>query len=231
MEVFVLFMFWTNPEVKSPSGALAWHKLYPNFKVFSEADVLPLLPSTIAPLWSKIGIPAAKSDLARLLLLREYGGLYVDSHVGPTDPEELVQTIDLLSSYALVLFGHGWDMKSETDFSLTNSVIAARKKAPELDSLISLVCSNIIEQHEKELATDEYVPYDLWGMTGTYPIIQTFFGHNGLRPIIKDEFDGRVCVYFMKDNESSGFQLAANKSYQTANNHWSLRQKTERFFV
>lgn len=227
----MLFMFWTNLEIECPPGALAWRNRYSNFKVFSEADVLPLLPSEIAPLWNKIRIPAAKSDLARLLLLQEYGGLYIDAHVGPADPEGLVQTIDLLSSYALVFFGQGWVMKTETDFDLMNGVIAARKKTPELNLLISRICSNIIEQYEKELATNEYVPYNLWGMTGTYPIIQTFFGHNGLRSIIKDEFSGRICVHFMKDNQSSGFEIAAYKTYHTETNHWSIRQKTERFFV
>lgn len=170
----MLFMYWTSSELEAPPAAAAWQALFQDFKVFTDKDVLPLLPMGFLPIYEKIRLPAAKSDIARLLLLRRYGGFYIDAHIGPTSPVYLLETIEKLSEYNLILFGKGWAMEKETDFDLMNGIIAARKGASELDVVINLLIRNIIEQKAKEDQTSEYVPYSLFGLTGTYTLIQSF---------------------------------------------------------
>ena len=89
-----IFYFWT----KSASGAreqrapdwmresmACWARFHPGFTIerIDEGRVLDLLQSahpTLARLYSSITIPACKSDIARLVYLEAFGGIYVDAH-------------------------------------------------------------------------------------------------------------------------------------------------------
>ena len=224
-------MYWTHPEIPFPPSSSAWQALYPNFRVFGDADVMPLLPADFRLIYEKIRLPAARSDVARLFLLRQFGGLYVDAHVGPTDPADLTRTVRPLMDHRLILFGQGWQMVAPTDFDLMNGVLAARAGAPELDILIDRILANIRQQWERERQTADHSPYDLFGLTGTYLLVHSFFDQVDPRPVIKERFRDSVFVHFMADNASSGFQLSAYKAYHVPGSHWSERQKTERFFI
>ena len=227
----MLFMFWTHPEMAEPTSAPAWRALYPDFRVFGDDDVRPLLPMDIERIYDRIRLPSAKSDLARLLLLKHHGGLYLDAHVGPGAPEHLLETILPLSRYNLILFGKGWAMKTESDFDLMNGIIAARRGALELDVVINRLLSNLFIQWIKERGNPEYVPYGLFGLTGTYTLIQSFFDQQQPRPRIKDQYRDTVMVHYMQDNKRSGFELAAHYNYRRAGAHWSEREKNERFYL
>ncbi|MCL5670725.1 MAG: hypothetical protein M1423_05430 [Acidobacteria bacterium] len=122
-------------------------------------------------------------------------------------------------------------MQSETDFDLMNGVLAARRKAPELDIVIDLIISNILKQEIRESETSAHVPYSLFGMTGTYTFVQSFFDQSPPRPRLKKEFESTIFVHYMKDNRKSGFALAEYYTYRRPGNHWSEREKNERFFL
>ncbi len=227
----MLFMYWTHKEMPEPLSAPAWRALYPNFRVFGDNDVRPLLPPEVEPLFDLIRLPAAKSDLARILLLRHYGGVYLDAHFGPTKPEHLLETILPLSRYNVILFGKGWEMKEETDFNLMNSVIAARRGAPELDIIINQISCNLMQQWIKERGTTGYVKYGLFGLTGTYVLVQSFFDQIKPRPRVQEKFRDTVMVHYMRDHSSSGLKIAQYYDYRKPGNHWSEREKEERFFI
>jgi hypothetical protein len=227
----MLFMYWTSTEINTAPAGPAWKQIYPDFRVFTDEDVAPLLPDEIKPIFGRIRLPSAKSDLARLLLLREFGGFYVDAHIGPTAPACLLGTLDKMFEYNLILFGKGWAMNTPADFDLMNGVLAARRKTPELDPLISKVTNNIVEQWHKEQATADYVPYNLFSLTGTYAIVESYFDHGPLRPELKTEFRDKIFIHYMKDNQQSGFEIAAFYNYRKPGGHWSERQTQERFFL
>jgi hypothetical protein len=226
----MLFMYWTGNADECPSSVTAWQQLYENFAVYTDDHVIPLLPTGFRSVYEQIRLPAAKSDLARLLLLREHGGLYVDAHVGPTLPSHLLATLDPLFSHNVILFGKGWAMQKETDFDLMNGVLAARRMAPELNIVIDIVINNILDHQVKENNTPGYVPYSLFSLTGTYTIVRAFFDQVAPRPFLKREFENKIAIHYMKDNRSSGFELAAYYTYRRPGNHWSEREKLERFF-
>jgi len=227
----MLFMYWTHPDLKDPPGAPAWRQLYPEFRVFTDEDVIPLLPEAFIDVFKSIRLPAAKSDIARFFLLRRYGGLYMDAHFGPTAPARLLETLDKLSAYSVIVFGQGWEMKKETDFDLMNGIVAARKAAPPLDLIINRIVKNVLDHKSREDSTSEYVPYNLWGMTGTYVIVQEFFDQVHPRPRIKAHLEEEVFPHFMKNNSDSGFEISAYNVYRKPGNHWSERQSIERFFL
>lgn len=227
----MLFMYWTGPITDCPSSVTAWRKIYRNFEMFTDDHVIPLLPYGFRDVFLQIRLPAAKSDLARLLLLREFGGLYLDAHVGPTASADLLETLDPLCSHNLILFGKGWAMQKETDFDLMNGILAGRRGTAELNIIIDIVINNILAQRKKENITSAYVPYHLFSLTGTYAIIQAFFDQSGPRPCLKREFQSSIKLHFMVDNQKSGFELAAYYTYRRPGTHWSEREKTERFFL
>lgn len=231
VESCMVFMYWTSTELKEPPAAPAWRAIYPKFRVFSDEDVLPLMPSEFALVFKSIRLPSAKSDIARFFLLREHGGLYIDAHVGPTSPVHLMETLGKLKYYKIILFGQGWTMTKVTDFDLMNGVVAARPGAPHLDIVIDRMIENVFEQKAKEDATSDYVPYGLFGLTGTYVIIQSYFDPAPPRPQIKFDLRNDICVHFMNNETDSGFQVAAFYNYRKPNNHWSERQSHERFFL
>lgn len=178
-----------------------------------------------------IRLPAAKSDIARFFLLREYGGLYVDAHVGPTDPAKLVNTLEKLSNYNLIVFGMGWEMKQETDWNLMNGVVAGRRNAPELTLIINRILRNVTTLKTKEDNTSEYVHYHLWSETGTHVLILELFDQVQPRPRVKDRFRNTVFAHYMKNNHDSGFSISSHNNYQQQDNHWSKRERSERFFL
>lgn len=227
----MLFMYWTNPEIELPPAVNAWRNLYPEFRVFDDNDVEALLKPEFIPVFRSIRLPSAKSDLARFLLLREHGGFYIDAHMGPTAPARLLETLEKLTAFNLILFGQGWKMKTETDFDLMNGAIAARKGAPELDLAIDRIIYNILDQRKKELQTQDYVSYNLFYLTGTYILLQAFFDDVRPRFRLNHQFESTIFVHFMKDNLQSGFEIGAWNTYRKPDGHWSERQQRERFFI
>ncbi|WP_313899300.1 hypothetical protein [Methylobacterium sp. J-078] len=230
VETCPVFMYWTHPEIREPAAASAWRRIYHRFRVFSDDDVIPLLPDPFVPVFQSILLPSAKSDIARLFLLRAHGGLFVDAHVGPAQPSDLMETLGRLSDYNLLLFGQRWLMPKETDFNLMNGVLAARCGAPELDVIIDRLLRNVRDQKVKEDATPDHVPYDLHVLTGTYVIVQAVFDLVPPRPRLKPEYRDTTFVHLLDNNAAAGFQLYADYVYRQPDNHWSERQKRERFF-
>ncbi len=224
-------MYWTSNEVSTAPAAAAWREIFPEFRVFTDEDVIPLLPQNFVQIYKLIRLPSAKSDIARLILLREFGGFYLDAHMGPTAPSDLLVTLDKIFEYNVILFGKGWLIQKPTDFDLMNGAIAARKHAPELDPLINRIIDNIEHQWQKEQSTPDYVPYSLFGLTGTYTFLQSFFEETESRPKLKPEFEKTIFLHFMKDNRQSGFEIASHYSYRKPGGHWSERQTHERFFL
>jgi mannosyltransferase OCH1-like enzyme len=105
-------MYCESSEMPELPSETYWRKFYPNFKVFTEQDVIPLRPKNFVDLFQLIRFPAAKSDIARIFLLLEYGGLYVDAHVGPASPSRLLMTLSRLAGCSVMLFGGKW-MKTQ----------------------------------------------------------------------------------------------------------------------
>jgi hypothetical protein len=143
----------------------------------------------------------------------------------------LLETLDKLSAYELLLSGKGWMMKSETEFDLMNGVLAARKDSRISDRTISRIVENIERQSEQEGAARDYVPYNLFYLTGTYVLLSLFFDMVRPRPELKAEFRDSMFAHFMKDSKSSGFGIAAFYNYRRPGQHWSERQNFERFLI
>ena len=228
----MLFTYWTGSAPINESIALPWRSRFPRFRIFQDEDVLPLLDSDDdRRRFLSITIPACKSDVARLCLLREYGGFYFDAHVEPTNADILCQLLDLLSHYELVIFDKTWEHTSDNDVHVMNSVLGARRQSGPIDLLVKSALKNLSNHFSKEAETSDYVPYNIYILTGPWDLALNLVDRPAdNKPQIKEALQKQVYLFPMRREEDYGFRLYANYTYRQPNTHWSERQKHERLF-
>jgi mannosyltransferase OCH1-like enzyme len=102
-----IIAYWHDTDhAKIEEFKSAWSPYFA-LKIMGDRDIIPLLRRYAAEyvdLYSKLRIPAAKSDIARLLALYDSGGFYVDCHIGFTNSDAVKDLIQRLQNRELVLF-------------------------------------------------------------------------------------------------------------------------------
>jgi FkbM family methyltransferase len=241
----MLFTYWYTPQDSANpyrgdseeilAGTLTdWRSIFPNFRIFADIDVEPLLNEinpTYLPIYRRIRIPACRADIARLVLLRGFGGMYLDPHVGTASVERLLEVIERLSEKELILFDKRDSVNAPEDRHIVNFALIARRGSMLLKALIAGAFVNL-EQHESnESSSMNHVPYNVFTLTGPYNINLTLFDRigDGLYPKAEiacalhiDSLDPKVQPWPIQPYKHYG--------YRKPNQHWSERQKVERLF-
>ena len=112
--------------------------------------------------YSRLTIGAAKSDIARLALLYEYGGLYLDIMTCPQDGldmDALFEKLDHKSAYFPC-----WETPSRSEVGLP--VILSKPKQPLLLELRKRVEKNFVEQCAAETLCPHRSPYNICTLSG-----------------------------------------------------------------
>ena len=106
-------------------GIAAWRAHFPDFRVIGDADIEPLIvrhfPRYLEA-YRRIQIPSCRANLARLLALHAWGGLYVDCHCGLRDPHYTRRLLDSLDAFELIAFDKH---RASADWHVTNSFMLA----------------------------------------------------------------------------------------------------------
>lgn len=233
----MIFSYWSGQTSKNADAVRhttgAWAAHVAGFRMFDDDDLLPILSGYgygIANLFRRIRIPACRSDLARLVLIHEYGGLYVDAHVGPGDGFALAGRLDLLSAHELVLFCRD-HCDPATDLKLMNTVIAGRRHADAVGDLIDSAVANLREHERREAATADYVPYNIFVLTGAWDISVRIFDRSRPGNPMHEKYRGRVCLDMPAEGQAvHPFRPYALYGYREPGLHWSDRQTHERLF-
>jgi hypothetical protein len=224
----MLFTFWTGSLVTEPGSVAAWRDRFPGFSLFNDEDVIPLFEHDWQrALYSRIRIPTCKSDIARIALLRNFGGFYCDAHTGPANGDRLAETLEYLSRFELVLFSCSWDPV----FNFMNGVLAARRHAAILDLIITKAFDNIARHERLEAETSGHVPYDILHLTGSGVILNCVFDHTPAGWAIKPHLVETIGFVTLPSADSHGFSVASHNDYRRPGNHWTERQKSERLFL
>jgi SAM-dependent methyltransferase len=237
----VFFTYWTEDERngqrdvgKSLPMSVEWTREFRDFKVYDDSAVMPLLKrwgSDVPDLFRRIRMPSCKSDIARLALLSEFGGLYVDAHTGIGDRTALYSLIDTLPSIEVVLFDLVPKHKQEGDVWIPNGAIYSRPRSPIIELLITTAIENIRDHHAKELASGDYVPYNIAVLTGAWIIVSKLFflAH---RPFhLKDEFADRIRIWNLGERADDPIKFYKHYEYRLPSMHWSERQEREPLFA
>lgn len=118
------------------------------YKLWSEIDVLPLLPVTLLPIYHSCPNLAAKSDILRLLILYQYGGVYLDADMVLIQPDQLSwlisgRNIELVLPY---LWEHDDDwffgVNTVSVVSCNNCVLAAPPQSPMVFRILEAVAAS-----------------------------------------------------------------------------------------
>jgi hypothetical protein len=236
----LIFCYWTTGEPPHDhqipaAGVAAWKERFPDFTVFSDEHVMPLLEEygeDAIALYRSIRIPACRSDIARLLLLRAHGGVYIDAHCAPGASGPLTQLLSLLSGVDLVVFDESVDSPEYRHTCIINGILGARVGAPVLDVLIRRALIRLDRHRRRErLAAPAHVPYSIYKLTGPWIIWHELFHKVPVGADLKPHYCDRVAIWpWRPDSEQRPIVTSRHSSYHTPVSHWSEREKHEPLF-
>lgn len=223
------FTYWDSVDIKPISPAIAhWQAEMGDFGVVGDSDVIKALeeidPSAIE-MYEKIRIPAARSDVARLVILYRNGGLYVDSHCGVTDAKGVRDILCQAYTDCLILVDQSRASRPRPVHEIfpINAMIAGGKGGPLLRSMIERVIGNLRAKRRDE-AIHGFRPYDLLQLTGPKNIGDALSAYASQ---LGEDNDADLTL-FQEDDfavQRYRYKLSADRSA-----HWSERQKTEFLF-
>ena len=228
----MIFTFWIPEHTVEPPSVAFWRDNVSAFRVFSDEDVLELLRGIgheFVNLYSRIRLPSCRSDLARLVLSYEYGGLYLDAHTGPGNIERLQGIIEAANKYDVVLFDKTSMHREQGDIHLINGAIGARRRSSLVQLLIKKALCNLAEHDERERLESRHVHNNVAVVTGAWMILTNFFDLD--KPIrLKEEFRNCILLCTLVPDADPGFVLYRHYGYRREGQHWSERQKCEPLF-
>lgn len=233
----MFFTFWTKPTCDVPSPppmAAEWSEAFPTFAVFGDADVCDILTSrgaSYADLFRRISIPACRADVARLAILHECGGVYVDAHAGIGNLAALTSAVENLAKYELIIFDRKDGIKSPGGVHVINSLIAARRGSEVLELVLERALRNLVDQDKMERASDVHVPYNIYVLTGPWNLASTVLDQRLPKHVVRAEFVGKVLkVDLLLPETTFPVRLYRYYGYRNPGTHWSERQTVERLF-
>jgi hypothetical protein len=227
------FAYWDSPDHSVLAPFISeWLAEFPKFRVLDDREVEPLI-NRIHPehtnVYRRIRIPAAKSDIARLAALFEFGGLYIDCHCGLRDHSGLTFLLDRLRHFEVVLWQRSFidRPRPKNEIRLINGIIIARPRSEIIQTILMAALANL-RQHEREETCGNF-RYDIAQMTGPGCFSEVLTvpgsGNTQLKPHLKDR------IFFVPEDESP---ICRNKYIAYRRDeacHWSNRQKREPLFI
>jgi len=206
-----------------------WSNFSPAFRVFGHDDIVPLIAKyfpVYVGIFDAIRIPAAKADVARLILLYEFGGLYVDCHCGIRDKAGTSRLLSSLVEREAVFIDRrlAQEPRPPEEHFLINSIILSQPKS-KLILMIARQALVNLECHLKSERLNGHIPYHIASLTG--PGLLTSLV---LRPLSNREIrsDYRERVSIVRE-EISPIERNRYRTYG-ARGHWSVRPRSELLF-
>jgi mannosyltransferase OCH1-like enzyme len=192
-----------------------WALLHPSFtyRLWSLEDVLEVIDHDDALgfrallAMQSLRFPAAKADIARLILLRSSGGFWVDLKLEPR-----VSFLDPLVDFDLVLTEHFPQYhRPEPNGFLVNSFIGSDRQTPFLNRVLERITTNVEQRMKGSI-------FDITGSPSLF--------------IIKAEMEkcgeplGNYTVLSHRQAWNECFTMGG-ASYNNNRMHWSLRELHE----
>jgi hypothetical protein len=217
-EVGLIFTYWTDDNSSEEEGVSSlssmkseWESEFSDFRVYDDSAVLPLLEAWGEPakdIFRHIQIPSCRSDLARLLLLLEFGGLYVDAHTGIGNRSALSDLDKTFDSCELLLFDMPFKHKDDGDIWVPNGAMYSHPRCSIVRSFVKTAFENLERQQRLEEETGTYVPYNIAALTGAWIIVSKLFNLRTKPFRLKSEFSDVVKLWPLYGNAKDPIRLA-----------------------
>ena len=194
---------------------MKWRSLYPNYlyrlwsieEVLAVADDDRVMGARARTAIQSLRFPAAQADLARLLLLRVFGGFWVDLRLVPSSP-----FLTPLLDFDLVLTEHfPQKHRPEPNGFLSNSFIGADRYTQFIDRVLEKVLRNV-EQRIQSSIFDITGPMNLMKVKGEMANLP--------------EAIGRYTVLAYTEAWAKCFRFG-EAPYNDNGMHWSARERNE----
>jgi FkbM family methyltransferase len=237
----MIFTYWTGPSNLDQEFSDFWQAHVPEFRVFSDEDVLPIIESRhpeLSLLYRRIRIPACRSDIARLILLEEFGGLYIDAHVSCPNFGCLAGLLSECGNFELGVFDVVPFRTRPGDRHICNTSLYSLKDSKYIAALINKVGGNLIGHYEREKnapvaggsASADRPEYNIASLTGAWNIRMLFFEERSGALEVRKRFESSVLAIPLQNNDTSPLGFYRHYRYRSPGTHWSERQKNEPLF-
>jgi len=206
-----------------------WRGEFSDFRVLDDNKVIPLLKKYFPQyldLYVMLRIPAAKADVARLLALCEWGGLYVDCHVGIKDASGLRKLLKKLTEFEAIFVDRmlSFAPRPPGEHFLINSIMAGRASLELFIGIARAALTNLARQREIEREKG-FTPYHVGDLSGP-GVVTSAVLQPGNREI-RGDLAGRVLIV---REEALPIERNRHQSYFIPGSHWSHRQNSELLF-
>jgi hypothetical protein len=224
------FTYWNTTDLQAISGFIAnWSAQIPGFQVvtddFVELTISKHRPDFL-PYYEAIRIPACRADIARLFVLLERGGIYVDAHCGMNTDAFHAMLGGAAIHGRLTLLNRVWGTDRPLDHLWPlNSFLAAAPGNPMIARLIERAIKNLLNHHAAETVGD-FVAYNIWSLTGP-----GLYGTELLTPDLKQikaEYSGQLKL--IDEGSDAPVTRYMFYEYRKPEMHWSERQQREFLF-
>jgi mannosyltransferase OCH1-like enzyme len=227
----MIFCYWHGTERDViREGVNAWRDHFPDFRVVGDSDIESMIvrdfPAYLEA-YQNIRIPACKSDIARLIALHEWGGLYVDCHCGIRVAEPIGRLLGHLDTFELIVIDEDPKYRPDDPARLKkpmNGIMFARKNSEIIFEWEKAALRNLASHWtiEKERG---FCPYCIWNLTGA----------GVLRDIILDSEKRALKARFAQSvkiipKDLSPVALNVYCSYRQPGMHWHEREVRELLF-
>lgn len=240
-----LFAYWSDLDHSAIEGFKAhWLGACPEFKIYGDAEIISLLhdhfPLSVE-LYRHLNIPAAKSNLARLMVLYARGGAYIDCHCACTSSASVQAFVDQMRKQDVVLVDSALrrNIRPSGSVKIMNSILFARPKQRFIRVVMEVALRNLRHHWRREIAHGSS-PYDIWELSGSAVYNAVVFNGLTLPHIPSDEqwpfsaddvrSELRSVVTILRE-EKLPIVRYAFQSYREPGRHWSERQKSEPLFL
>ena len=229
-----IFFYWSENIIPEDilNNVKNYRLLNPDFNVQIIGEDSELLINAfkkypeIYEIYKKIRIPACKSDVARIILLRNYGGIYIDCNTTIKKPlENLYNTI---KHKDIVI---GINLKTR-DYS--TRILMSRKFSGHMKTILDIMYDNLNNLYIKENSTKEHIEYNILMLTGTGPFYKAFNRLEYLPDITCINLDNNKSIGYLDDASDYFKHYGCCTDFHHNKNshlHWSERQKVEKLFL
>jgi len=200
-------------------------------KINSIPELNTIFPGLLL-LYNNLNIYAAKSDIARLLYIFFYGGIYLDTHIEHNFKSDGKNIYKLFAKYKQFDF-----VIARNDKKTFNcSCIFGKPRCELLYKIILQITENLKKHYELEKNSNSHVNYDILFLTGSsnfYRILEfnkitDIMNHKDI--INSEKFKEYNTAIFCCTHYFNYYKV--NFEYNHGNSkHWSEQQKIKRLFA
>jgi hypothetical protein len=228
----MIFAYWHDTDHSPIRSFIAhWQAHFPEFRVIGDDEAERLINKYFPEFLKKyraISIPTCRANLARLLILYEAGGLYVDCHCGIVDPVRTRALLDSATENVFTLFDkNAVDGRPADQLWPLYSILVCRAGCPIVLDIAGAAIRNLTAHWRRE-ASEDFSPYNIWEMCGTGVVADVILDRASEPPRPRSHPDWQIRL--LPETDTSPIKRYMFYSYRRPGMHWSERQDRERLY-